>query len=54
MTDIFDVLTDDEITKLKQTHNCPICGYGFVSYPTGWAWEIHIKDCLIATRRMKE
>jgi hypothetical protein len=37
--DIFDIMTDAEITKLKQTHNCPICGFEFVGYPTGWAWE---------------
>ena len=44
--DIFEIMTSDEILKLKQTHNCPICGFGFVGYPTGWAWENHIRDCL--------
>ena len=44
--DIFDIMTDEEITKLKSTHDCPICGFGFVGYPTGWAWENHIRDCL--------
>jgi len=44
--DIFEIMTSDEILKLKQTHNCPICGFEFVGYPTGWAWENHIRDCL--------
>ena len=44
--DIFDIMTKEEIAKLKQTHNCPICEFGFVGYPTGWTWEIHIRDCL--------
>jgi hypothetical protein len=44
--DIFDIMTPEEIAKLKQTHNCPICGFEFVGYPTGWAWENHIRDCL--------
>lgn len=44
--DIFDIMTKEEIKKLDQTHNCPICGFSFVSYPTGWAWAIHIRDCL--------
>ena len=46
MKDIFEIMTNEEIRKLKQTHNCPICGFEFVGYPTGWAWEIHIRDCL--------
>jgi hypothetical protein len=44
--DIFDIMTNEEITKLKQTHNCPICGFEFVGYPSGWVWECHIRDCL--------
>jgi hypothetical protein len=44
--DIFEIMTSDEISKLKQTHNCPICGFEFVGYPTGWTWENHIRDCL--------
>ena len=44
--DIFEIMISDEISKLKQTHNCPFCGFEFVGYPTGWAWEIHIRDCL--------
>jgi hypothetical protein len=49
--DIFDIMTDAEIADLKRTHNCPICGFEFVGYPTGWAWEIHIRDCLEAQGR---
>ena len=44
--DIFEIMTSDEILKLKQTHDCPICGFEFVGYPTGWAWMNHIRDCL--------
>jgi hypothetical protein len=49
--DIFEIMTSDEISKLKQTHNCPICGFEFVGYPTGWAWENHIRDCLAGQGR---
>ena len=49
--DIFEIMTGEEITKLKCTHNCPICGFEFVGYPTGWAWENHIRDCLTAQGR---
>jgi hypothetical protein len=50
MRDIFEIMTKDEIAKLKQTHDCPICGFEFVGYPTGWTWEIHIRGCLTEIR----
>jgi len=51
--DILDFLTEDELDLLKRTGNCPLCGFQFVGYPTGWAWEIHIKECLEKARRLK-
>lgn len=52
MQDIFEVLTKEEIQKLEDTHDCPICGKEFVGYPTGWTWEIHIRECLKKAGRM--
>jgi len=51
MRDIFEIMTGEEISKLKQTGNCPVCGFEFVGYPTGWTWEFHIRDCLEAKGR---
>jgi hypothetical protein len=50
--DIFDVMTEEEIAKLKNTHDCPFCGFGFCGYPTGWAWMLHIREHLIKAGRM--
>jgi hypothetical protein len=51
MKDIMDVLTEEEIDYLKKNQACPLCGFEFVGYPTGWAWQNHIKACLKAVGR---
>jgi len=51
--DIFDILTSEEKAELKRTASCPLCRFEFAGYPTGWAWEIHIKDCLEKAGRLE-
>jgi hypothetical protein len=37
--------TAEEIEKFGETVRCPRCGQPFASFPTGWGWISHLKEC---------